>query len=182
LPHNTEGDTIILDDPLAAVDSHVAAALFYSLIVERLKDKAVLLITNQVQFLRDTDHIVVMDNGRIAEQGKYEELTPRGGKFTELVASSQGESSNDTHADEAAMDASGSDGASKKEHFIDLSEDAEKRLDASGNKTETMVRCAVSGRDLHSRMPLSFRPLLRLKLVHACDRWHSFRVFTLLTG
>lgn len=42
-------DTIILDDPLAAVDSHVAAALFYDLIVTKLKDKAVLLITNQVQ-------------------------------------------------------------------------------------------------------------------------------------
>ena len=35
-------DTIILDDPLAAVDSHVAAALFYKLFAEKLKDKAVL--------------------------------------------------------------------------------------------------------------------------------------------
>jgi hypothetical protein len=37
-------------------------------------------------------------------------------------------------------------------------------------------------RDLHSRMPLSFMPLLRLKRCHARDQWHSSRVFTPLTG
>jgi hypothetical protein len=33
-------------------------------------------------------------------------------------------------------------------------------------------------RNLHSRMPLSFTPLLRLKRCHACDQWHSSRVST----
>jgi hypothetical protein len=36
--------------------------------------------------------------------------------------------------------------------------------------------------NLHSRMPLSFMPLLRLKCCHACDQWHSSRVFTSLTS
>ena len=44
------------------------------------------------------------------------------------------------------------------------------------------VRCAFFDRNLHSRMPLSFTPVLRLKLLHACDQWHSSRVFTPLTG
>ena len=35
---------------------------------------------------------------------------------------------------------------------------------------------------LHSRMPLSFTPLLCLKLCHASDQWHSSWVFTPLTG
>jgi hypothetical protein len=35
---------------------------------------------------------------------------------------------------------------------------------------------------LHSRMPLSFTPLLRLKRCLACDQWHSSRLFTPLTG
>jgi hypothetical protein len=31
-----------------------------------------------------------------------------------------------------------------------------------------------------SRMPLSFTPLLRLKLLQACDQWHSSRASTFL--
>jgi hypothetical protein len=44
------------------------------------------------------------------------------------------------------------------------------------------VRCAFFDRNLHSRMPLSFTPLLCLKCCHACDQCHSSRVFTPLTG
>jgi hypothetical protein len=40
----------------------------------------------------------------------------------------------------------------------------------------------VFDRNFHSRMPLSFTPLLHLKRCHACDQWHSFLVFTPLTG
>jgi hypothetical protein len=43
------------------------------------------------------------------------------------------------------------------------------------------VRCAFFGRNLHSRMPLVPTPA-RLKLLHACDQWHSSRKFTFLTS
>jgi hypothetical protein len=43
------------------------------------------------------------------------------------------------------------------------------------------VRCAFFDRNSHSRMPLSFTPLLRLS-DQACDQWHSFLVSTFLTG
>jgi hypothetical protein len=43
-----------------------------------------------------------------------------------------------------------------------------------------LVRCAFSDRNLHSMMPLVPTPA-RLKLLHACVQWHSFRVFTPLT-
>jgi hypothetical protein len=46
----------------------------------------------------------------------------------------------------------------------------------------SLARCPLFDRKLHSRMPLSFTPLLRLKLLHACDQWHSSRVSTFLTG
>jgi hypothetical protein len=39
-----------------------------------------------------------------------------------------------------------------------------------------------STRSFHSRVPLSFTPLLRLKRCHACDQCHSSRVFTPLTS
>jgi hypothetical protein len=43
------------------------------------------------------------------------------------------------------------------------------------------VRCAFSDGNLHSRMPLVPTPA-RLKLLQACDQWHSSRKFTPLTG
>jgi hypothetical protein len=43
------------------------------------------------------------------------------------------------------------------------------------------VRSPLFDRILHSRMPRVSR-LLRLKLLRACDQWHSSRVFTPLTG
>jgi hypothetical protein len=42
-----------------------------------------------------------------------------------------------------------------------------------------LVRCSGFNRKLHSRMLLILTPA-RLKLLHACDQWHSSRVFTLL--
>jgi hypothetical protein len=45
-----------------------------------------------------------------------------------------------------------------------------------------IVRCAFFDRVFHSRMPLSFTPLVRVKRCHACDQCHSSRVSTPLTG
>jgi hypothetical protein len=42
------------------------------------------------------------------------------------------------------------------------------------------VRCAFSNKILHSRMPLD-PTHVRLKLLHACDQWHSSRAYTALT-
>jgi hypothetical protein len=47
--------------------------------------------------------------------------------------------------------------------------------------TEATVRCAVLDRKSHSKMPSVPNPA-GLKLLHACDQWHSSLVFTHLTG
>jgi hypothetical protein len=51
-----------------------------------------------------------------------------------------------------------------------------------GGGAGTTGTVRVIDRDLHSRMPLSFTPLLRLKCCHACEQRHSSRVFAPLTG
>jgi hypothetical protein len=43
------------------------------------------------------------------------------------------------------------------------------------------VRCAFSDRNVHARMPL-IPTQDRLKLLYACDQWHSSRVYTFLTS
>ncbi|KAG8242932.1 hypothetical protein J6590_056498, partial [Homalodisca vitripennis] len=56
-----EADVYLLDDPLSAVDTHVGKHLFEDCVTGFLKDKTVVLVTHQLQYLNDVDHIVVMN-------------------------------------------------------------------------------------------------------------------------
>ena len=67
-------DIVLLDDPLSAVDAHVGATLFYDGIKSYLDRKTVLLVTHQVQYLKDCDLIVVLDNGVLRAVGTYDDL------------------------------------------------------------------------------------------------------------
>eukprot|EP00937_MAST-01D_sp_MAST-1D-sp2_P002912 g2912.t1 len=87
---------LLLDDPLAAVDARVAKQIF-----ERLRARcrpreaggsgvSCLMALNQLQFLPHFDHIVLLDGGRVLEEGGYEELMQRRGSFSKLVALHEG--------------------------------------------------------------------------------------------
>jgi ATP-binding cassette subfamily C (CFTR/MRP) protein 1 len=69
-------DIILLDDVLAAVDSHVARHLFDHVIGPQgiLATKARVLVTNSVAFLRQFDELVFMRRGIILEAGSYRSL------------------------------------------------------------------------------------------------------------
>lgn len=62
-------DIYLLDDTLSAVDVHVGKSIFHHVIKGLLKEKTVLLVTHQLQFLPECDRIVVLSHGKIAEQG-----------------------------------------------------------------------------------------------------------------
>lgn len=57
-----DADAYLLDDPLSAVDAHVAKHLFEECIQKYLGGKTRILVTHQVQFLKGADLIIVMDN------------------------------------------------------------------------------------------------------------------------
>lgn len=67
-------DIYLLDDPLAALDTHVSKSVFDRCIKEFLRDKIVVLITHQYQYLREFDKVIVMENGCIAAQGTVDEI------------------------------------------------------------------------------------------------------------
>lgn len=67
LPQDKE--IYLLDDPLAAVDAHVAAHLFQHCIMGLLKNKTRILCTHQTHFLSAADQVVVMDHGAIVYTG-----------------------------------------------------------------------------------------------------------------
>lgn len=69
-----DADVYLLDDPLSAVDAHVGKQIFQNCIKGYLKNKTVMLVTHQVQYLGDVDRVIVLNNGAITEQGRSNEI------------------------------------------------------------------------------------------------------------
>jgi ABC-type multidrug transport system fused ATPase/permease subunit len=78
-------DIYLLDDPFSAVDAHTGRELFEDCLMGILKDKTVLYVTHQVEFLPAADLILVMQNGRVMQAGKFEELLKQNIGFEVLV-------------------------------------------------------------------------------------------------
>ncbi|XP_018439514.1 ABC transporter C family member 6 isoform X2 [Raphanus sativus] len=78
-------DIYLFDDPFSAVDAHTGSHLFKEVILGILKDKTVLYVTHQVEFLPEADLILVMKDGKITQAGKYNEILDSGTDFMELV-------------------------------------------------------------------------------------------------
>ncbi|ORY50464.1 P-loop containing nucleoside triphosphate hydrolase protein [Rhizoclosmatium globosum] len=68
-------DVYILDDPLSALDAHVGKEIFNGTISGPLmKDKTVVIATHLLHILPKTDHVLVMDQGKIVQSGSYKDL------------------------------------------------------------------------------------------------------------
>eukprot|EP00049_Salpingoeca_infusionum_P018959 m.359497 g.359497 ORF g.359497 m.359497 type:complete len:1421 (-) comp18596_c0_seq1:107-4369(-) len=66
-------DIVLLDDPLSAVDAKVGRSLFADCVCGLLKDTTRLLVTHQLQFLKASDRIIVMNrDGTIQAIGDYD--------------------------------------------------------------------------------------------------------------
>ena len=74
---------LILDEATAALDSEVEAAIqqsFYQL----MQDKTVIAIAHRLSTIAAMDRLIVMDSGRIIEQGTHKELLQRDGLYASL--------------------------------------------------------------------------------------------------
>lgn len=80
-----QADIYLLDDPLSAVDSHVGRHLFENCIKTYLKDKLVILITHQLQYLPAVDQIVLLDKGNVQGVGTFDSLRDSGLDFAKLL-------------------------------------------------------------------------------------------------
>ncbi|KAI3992671.1 hypothetical protein MKX01_007993 [Papaver californicum] len=80
-----DADIYILDDPFSAVDAHTGSQLFEECLMGILKDKTVLYVTNQVEFLPAAGLILMMQEGKIMQAGRFEELLKQNIGFELLV-------------------------------------------------------------------------------------------------
>lgn len=79
-------DIYLLDDVFSAVDAHTGSEIFKECVRGALKDKTIILVTHQVDFLHNIDLIMVMKDGMIVQAGKYADLLKAGTDFNALVA------------------------------------------------------------------------------------------------
>ncbi|XP_041989412.1 ABC transporter C family member 14-like [Salvia splendens] len=79
-------DIYLLDDVFSAVDAHTGSDIFKECVRGILRDKTVILVTHQVDFLHNVEQILVMREGSIVQSGKYDSLLDSGLDFTALVA------------------------------------------------------------------------------------------------
>ncbi|MFE0807396.1 ABC transporter ATP-binding protein [Streptomyces sp. NPDC058794] len=75
---------LVLDEATSALDTRTEAAV-QAAIDALSADRTTITIAHRLSTVRDADRIVVLDSGRLAEQGTHEELLERGGRYAALV-------------------------------------------------------------------------------------------------
>ncbi len=74
---------LILDEATSALDSEVEAAIQENL-YRLMEGKTVIAIAHRLSTIAALDRLVIMDEGRIVEEGSHEELVARGGLYAQL--------------------------------------------------------------------------------------------------
>lgn len=80
---------LLLDEATSSLDSQVEAAIQDAL-ADLMRGKTVIAIAHRLSTLQLMDRLVVMDGGRIAEQGSHAQLLDRGGLYADLWAHQSG--------------------------------------------------------------------------------------------
>ena len=87
-----DAPVLVLDEATAAVDNDTEAAIQRSL-EQITRDRTTVVIAHRLSTVRHADRIVVMDSGRIVEQGTHESLLNLGGVYANLWRVQAGEGS-----------------------------------------------------------------------------------------
>jgi ABC-type multidrug transport system fused ATPase/permease subunit len=81
----SEADLLVLDEPTSAMDAEAEASLFAQL-QAAAGDKMAILISHRFSTVRLADHIVVLDKGRVVEEGSHAALMAMEGTYARLFS------------------------------------------------------------------------------------------------
>ena len=79
---------VVLDEPTTGLDQR-AAAIVLDALQHLIEGRTVLMISHDLHRLRDADRTIVLERGRLVQEGGYHDLSSRHGLFKELVAYGQ---------------------------------------------------------------------------------------------
>ncbi|PYL47758.1 MAG: ABC transporter ATP-binding protein [Verrucomicrobia bacterium] len=77
---------LLLDEPTSALDPTTESAIMDT-IKELMHGRTTIIITHRIATIHGVDQILVLENGRVVEQGRGPELVARGGVYAKLYAS-----------------------------------------------------------------------------------------------
>lgn len=75
---------VLLDDALSAVDSHTEAGILHGL-RDALGGRTAIIASHRISAIREASWIIVLDDGRIVEEGRHAELLAAGGRYWSLL-------------------------------------------------------------------------------------------------
>nr|CDJ89105.1 unnamed protein product [Haemonchus contortus] len=126
-------DIYLLDDPLSAVDAHVGRHIFEKVLGPDglLRNKTRILVTHRLSYIKIADEILVLRDGGIIENGRYDELMKQRGAFYKFVEEYKSSTESDENDDNGSIGDSASIDIEKSTDDVDISDD----LSDSGRKT-----------------------------------------------
>lgn len=85
-----DASILILDECTSALDPSTQDAIARALLEERSKHRTTLVVTHKLQLMQRCDRILVLEGGRVVEQGHYDALIKRrGGAFAKLASAGE---------------------------------------------------------------------------------------------
>jgi ATP-binding cassette, subfamily C (CFTR/MRP), member 4 len=165
-----DAELYVLDDPLSAVDTKVARHIFEECIQGILKEKTILLVTHQLQFVKHSDMIIALEKGRITENGHFLSILKSQSSFAETLR----DFSNDQIEDENKLPK----GESQPKEDLDIG-DPSVKSNAFDNEESakgtvplsTYYRYFRSGSGLAMTICLFFAMILGQTLLVSADFW-----------
>lgn len=84
-----DAGVIFLDEPSASLDAKTEQAMFQQ-VFSLARDKTAIIISHRLSITPMVDRILVLEDGRLIEQGSHRELMERGGKYAEMYQTQAG--------------------------------------------------------------------------------------------
>ena len=78
-----DAQVLILDEPTAALDARAEYEVFLRF-SELVAERIAVIISHRFSTVRMADHIIVLKDGRLVEEGAHTELVAAGGLYSEL--------------------------------------------------------------------------------------------------